>query len=149
MKNPEKSDKKYSAQALEVFDLYTIEMVGKFDKATQQKIENIYQQMNTESAQRLALQSKRVATRKPISHTISTLQRDGYNVTVTDELVQKYDSQLKDKDAYIALLEQQIKDLEKQIKSAANDLDKAALNKQLKEVSDKKGVKLYNRTFVG
>ena len=135
-----KSDKKYAAQALEIFDLYTIEMVGKFNKEIQQKIENVYQKLQTEAGQRLALQAKRVATRKPISHTIATLERDGFKTTVTDELVQKYDAKLKDKDAYIKELEAQIKELEKQLKNAQNDIDKAALNKQLKEVSDKKGV---------
>lgn len=135
-----KSDKKYAAQALEIFDLYTIEMVGKFNKEIQQKIENNYQKLQTEAGQRLALQAKRVATRKPISHTISTLARDGFNVTVTDEIVQKYDAKLKDKDAYIKELENRIKDLESQIKKATSDIEKTALSKELKDVADKKGV---------
>lgn len=135
-----KSNKKYSAQALEIFDLYTIEMVGKFNTDIRQKIENIYQKLQTEAGQRLALQAKRVATRKPISHTISTLARDGFNTTVTDEIVQKYDAKLKDKDAYIKELQQKIKDLESQIQKATSQIEKTALSKELKEVSDKKGV---------
>ena len=135
-----KSDKKYAAQALEIFDLYTIEMVGKFNKNIRQKIENVYQKLQTEAGQRLALQAKRVATRKPISHTISTLARDGFNVTVTDDIVQKYDAKLKDKDAYIKELEARINELETQIKKAQSEIEKTALSKELKEVADKKGV---------
>lgn len=134
------SKKPYAQQALRIFDLYTIEMVGKFNPDIAQKIENNYQKTASGAGQTLALQAQRVAERKPISDTISTLKNDGFNVTVTDEIVQLYDSKLKDKEAYIKELEQQIKDLEKQLQTAKNDIDKAALNKQLKEVSDKKGV---------
>lgn len=134
------SKKPYAQQALRIFDLYTIEMVGKFNPNIAQKIENNYQKTASGAGQTLALQAQRVAERKPISDTISTLKNDGFNVTVTDEIVQLYDSKLKDKEAYIKELEQQIKDLEKQLQTAKNDIDKAALNKQLKEVSDKKGV---------
>ena len=134
------SKKPYAQQALRIFDLYTIEMVGKFNPDIAQKIENNYQKTASGAGQTLALQAQRVAERKPISDTISTLKNDGFNVTVTDEIVQIYDSKLKDKEAYIKELEQQIKDLEKQLQTTKNDIDKAALNKQLKEVSDKKGV---------
>lgn len=134
------SKKPYAQQALRIFDLYTIEMVGKFNPDIAQKIENNYQKTASGAGQTLALQAQRVAERKPISDTISTLKNDGFNVTVTDEIVQLYDSKLKDKEAYIKELEQQIKDLEKQLQTAKNDIDKTALNKQLKEVSDKKGV---------
>ena len=134
------SKKPYAAQALRIFDLYTIEMVGKFNPDIAQKIENNYQKTASGAGQTLALQAQRVAERKPISDTISTLKNDGFNVTVTDEIVQLYDSKLKDKEAYIKELEHQIKDLEKQLQTAKKDIDKAALNKQLKEVSDKKGV---------
>lgn len=134
------SKKPYAQQALRIFDLYTIEMVGKFNPDIAQKIENNYQKTASGAGQTLALQAQRVAERKPISDTISTLKDDGFNVTVTDEIVQLYDSKLKDKEAYIKELEQQIKELEKQLQTAKNDIDKAALNKQLKEVSDKKGV---------
>ena len=134
------SKKPYAQQALRIFDLYTIEMVGKFKPDVAQKIENNYQKTASGAGQTMALQAQRVAERKPISDIISTLKNDGFNVTVTDEIVQLYDSKLKNKEAYIKELEQQIKDLEKQLQTAKNDIDKAALNKQLKEVSDKKGV---------
>ena len=134
------SNKPYARQALTIFDLYAVEMVGKFNKDIQQKIENIYQNELTGAGGLLAMQAKRVANRKPISHTIATLKRDGFETTVTDELVQQYDAKLKDKDAYIKELEQQIKDLENKLKQAKNDIDKAAMSKELKDLADKKGV---------
>ena len=136
----EKSKKPYAKQALEIFDLYAIEMVGKFNKENAQKIENVYQQETSKSGQKLALQAQRVAVRKPISDAISTLTRDGFKITVSDELVQQYDAKLKDKESYIKELEKQIKDLEAQLRNATNEVDKTALNKQLKDVADKKGV---------
>ena len=137
-KDLENSTEPYAKQALEIFDFYTIEMQGKFNAEIRQKIENQYQKLQTEAGQRLYLQSVRVAERKPISSAISTLQKDGFNVTLTDKMVLKYDAKLKDKDAYIKELESRISDLEKQIKQAKTEIEKAALSKELKDVADKK-----------
>lgn len=128
----------YSAQALIVFDLYTMEMKGKFSKETQTKIENNNRQTTTESAQKLALQARRVAERKPITNTINTLAKDGLKATVTDEIIQQYDSKLKDKEAYIKELTDKITSLEKQLKETTNKLEQVTLLQEIKEVSDTK-----------
>lgn len=128
----------YSDQALLIFDLYTLEMIGKFSPEIQNKIKAYNRRELTKSAQKLALQSKRVANKKPITHTLKQFSREGYKASISDEQIQKYDKKLKEKDAYIAELSNQIAELEKRIKETENELERQILLKEVKEVSDHK-----------
>ena len=139
IRNEIKSDKNfYSDQALLIFDLYTLEMKGKFSQEIQNKIEAFNRRELTKSAQRLALQAKRVANRKPITNTLRQFAHEGWTAKITDEQLQELDKKLKDKDAYIAELSDKIAELEEQIKTTANELERQALLREVKEVSDQK-----------
>ena len=139
IRNEIKSDKNfYSDQALLIFDLYTLEMKGKFSQEIQNKIEAFNRRELTKSAQRLALQAKRVANRKPITHTLKQFAHEGWTAKITDEQLQELDKKLKDKEAYIAELSDKIAELEEQIKTTANELERQALLREVKEVSDQK-----------
>lgn len=139
IRNDIKSDRHfYSDQALLVFDLYTLEMKGKFSKEIQDKIENYNRRELTKSAQKLALQSKRVANKKPITNLVNSLAQQDIKVTVTQELLEEYDSKLKDKDAYIKELSDKLVELENRIKESDNKIEQLELMKEAKEVADAK-----------
>lgn len=128
----------YSDQALLIFDLYTLEMKGKFSQEIQNKIEAYNRRELTKSAQKLALQSRRVAERKPVTNVLNQFAKEGYKATVSDEQIQEYDKKLKDKDAYIKELSDRIDELEKQIKATENELEKQSLLREAREVSNHK-----------
>ena len=139
IRNEIKSNKSfYSDQALLIFDLYTLEMKGKFSQEIQNKIEAYNRRELTKSAQKLALQSRRVAERKPVTNVLNQFAKEGYKATVSDEQIQEYDKKLKDKDAYIKELSDRIDELEKQIKATENELEKQSLLREAREVSNHK-----------
>lgn len=128
----------YSDQALLVFDLYTLEMIGKFSPEIQNKINAYNRRELTKSAQKLALQAKRVANKKPVNNIIRQLENAGYKVNIPDSILKEYDKKLSDKDARIKELSDQIFNLEKQIKESSFELEKQDLLREVKEVSDEK-----------
>lgn len=139
VRNDIKNDKSfYADQALMVFDLYTLEMKGKFSQETQDKIEANNRRSLTISAQKLALQAKRVANRTPITNELNAFNSAGYNAKVSDEQLQAYDEKLKNKDAYIKELSDKIATLEQQLKENKNVLDQADIIAELKQTSEHK-----------
>lgn len=111
-----RNDKFYADQMLLVFDLYTHEMMGKFSPEIQAKIENYNRRELTKSAQKLALQSQRVAERKGVTNAVNSLAKQKIKVTVDDAVLQKYILDNKTKDQRIAELKQKIKELDAKIR---------------------------------
>lgn len=139
VRNDIKNDKNfYSDQALLVFDLYTLEMKGKFSQETQNKIEANNRRSLTISAQKLALQAKRVANRTPVTEALNEFNKKGYNAKITDEQLQEYDQKLKNKDAYIKELSDKIASLEQQLKESKNVLEQSQITEELKQTSEQK-----------
>ena len=128
----------YSDQALLIFDLYTLEMIGKFSPEIQNKIKAYNRRELTKSAQKLALQSKRVANKKPVNNIIRQLESAGYKVNIPESVIGDYDAKLKDKDARIKELSDRIAELEQEIKESKNQLEQQALLQEVKEASDEK-----------
>lgn len=131
----------YTEQALLIFDraLFTYaEDSSRFDAETQEKIKNQARQKQTISAQWQGLQSRRFADKTSLTEVKNQFAEQGIDVSVSDDMVAKYVPEIKNKKEFVEQIDKNISELEQKIETANDDLEKAALNKQLKDETDKR-----------
>lgn len=131
----------YTEQALLIFDraLFTYaEDSSRFDAETQEKIKNQARQKQTISAQWQGLQSRRFADKTSLTEVKNKFAEQGIDVSISDEMIAKYVPEMKNKKEFVAQIDKNISEIEQKIEKANDDLEKAALNKQLKDETDKR-----------
>ena len=141
--NIAKTDAPYTQQALVIFDraLFTYaEDSSRFDDATQEKIKNQARQTQTISAQWQGLQSRRFADKTSLTEIKNKFAEDGYDVSVSNEMVTNYVPEMKNKEKFVKQIDEDIAKIESQIDGAKDSVEKAALNKELKDVTEKRMV---------
>ena len=141
--NIAKTDAPYTQQALVIFDraLFTYaEDSSRFDEATQEKIKNQARQTQTISAQWQGLQSRRLADKTSLTEIKNKFAEDGYDISVSNETVTNYVPEMKNKEKFIKQIDEDIAKIESQIDDAKDSVEKAALNKELKDVTEKRMV---------
>lgn len=129
--------------ALILFDYYTVNYIGSFNKETQTKILNNTRMAQTQAAQRQGIQSKRVKDNKPATDLKNTLENQGYDVVLTEEDVIEIlgEDAVVDKDAEIKRLEADIQKLKDFILNDIKNNHKMAQQedeRQLKLLTDRK-----------
>lgn len=137
------SNNKAARQALTLFNYYTLEFIGRFNKETQLEIQNYNRKRQTAAAQEQAMQSKRVRDRKPATSVMAVLETLDLTVDVTEEMVWEIvgEDDLIDKNAKIKELSEQIKRLEADLYTAQKENDELAqlvLEKEYKKACDMK-----------
>lgn len=141
--NIAKTDAPYTQQALVIFDraLFTYaEDSSRFDEATQEKIKNQARQTQTISAQWQGLQSRRFADKTSLTEIKNKFAEDGYDISVSNETVTNYVPEMKNKENFIKQIDEDIAKIESQIDDAKDSVEKAALNKELKDATEKRMV---------
>ena len=141
--NIAKTDAPYTQQALVIFDraLFTYaEDSSRFDDATQEKIKNQARQTQTISAQWQGLQSRRFADKTSLTEIKNKFAEDGYDVSVSNETVTNYVPEMKNKEKFVKQIDEDIAKIESQIDNAKDFVEKAALNKELKDATEKRMV---------
>lgn len=141
--NIAKTDAPYTQQALVIFDraLFTYaEDSSRFDEATQEKIKNQARQTQTISAQWQGLQSRRLADKTSLTEIKNKFAEDGYDISVSNETVTNYVPEMKNKEKFIKQIDEDIAKIESQIDDAKDSVEKAALNKELKDATEKRMV---------
>ena len=141
--NIAKTDAPYTQQALVIFDraLFTYaEDSSRFDDATQEKIKNQARQTQTISAQWQGLQSRRFADKTSLTEIKNKFAEDGYDVSVSNETVTNYVPEMKNKEKFVKQIDEDIAKIESQIDDAKDSVEKAALNKELKDATEKRMV---------
>ena len=141
--NIAKTDAPYTQQALVIFDraLFTYaEDSSRFDEATQEKIKNQARQTQTISAQWQGLQSRRFADKTSLTEIKNKFAEDGYDVSVSNETVTNYVPEMKNKEKFVKQIDEDIAKIESQIDNAKDFVEKAALNKELKDATEKRMV---------
>ena len=141
--NIAKTDAPYTQQALVIFDraLFTYaEDSSRFDEATQEKIKNQARQTQTISAQWQGLQSRRFADKTSLTEIKNKFAEDGYDISVPNETVTNYVPEMKNKENFIKQIDEDIAKIESQIDDAKDSVEKAALNKELKDATEKRMV---------
>ena len=141
--NIAKTDAPYTQQALVIFDraLFTYaEDSSRFDEATQEKIKNQARQTQTISAQWQGLQSRRFADKTSLTEIKNKFAEDGYDISVSNETVTNYVPEMKNKENFIKQIDEDIAKIESQINDAKDSVEKAALNKELKDATEKRMV---------
>ena len=141
--NIAKTDAPYTQQALVIFDraLFTYaEDSSRFDEATQEKIKNQARQTQTISAQWQGLQSRRLANKTSLTEIKNKFAEDGYDISVSNETVTNYVPEMKNKEKFIKQIDEDIAKIESQIDDAKDSVEKAALNKELKDATEKRMV---------
>lgn len=131
----------YTDQALIIFDraLFTYaEDASRFDEATQEKIKNQARRTQTISAQWQGLQSRRLADKTSLTEIKNNFAEHGIDVSVSDDMVKQYVPEMANKKDFIKKIDENISKIEQQIENAPDYLDKAALNKQLRDETDKR-----------
>ena len=138
-----KIDAPYTQQALVIFDraLFTYaEDSSRFDEATQEKIKNQARQTQTISAQWQGLQSRRFADKTSLTEIKNKFAEDGYDVSVSNETVTNYVPEMKNKEKFVKQIDEDIAKIESQIDNTKDFVEKAALNKELKDATEKRMV---------
>lgn len=141
--NIAKTDAPYTQQALVIFDraLFTYaEDSSRFDEATQEKIKNQARQTQTISAQWQGLQSRRLADKTSLTEIKNKFAEDGYDISISNETVTNYVPEMKNKEKFIKQIDEDIAKIESQIDDAKDSVEKAALNKELKDATEKRMV---------
>ena len=141
--NIAKTDAPYTQQALVIFDraLFTYaEDSSRFDETTQEKIKNQARQTQTISAQWQGLQSRRFADKTSLTEIKNKFAEDGYDISVSNETVTNYVPEMKNKENFIKQIDEDIAKIESQIDDAKDSIEKAALNKELKDATEKRMV---------
>lgn len=141
--NIAKTDAPYTQQALVIFDraLFTYaEDSSRFDEATQEKIKNQARQTQTISAQWQGLQSRRFADKTSLTEVKNKFAEDGYDISISNETVTNYVPEMKNKENFIKQIDEDIAKIESQIDDAKDSVEKAALNKELKDATEKRMV---------
>lgn len=139
--NIAKTDAPYTQQALVIFDraLFTYaEDSSRFDEATQEKIKNQARQTQTISAQWQGLQSRRFADKTSLTEIKNKFAEDGYDISVSNETVTNYVPEMKNKEKFVKQIDEDIAKIESQIDDAKDSVEKAALNKELKDATEKR-----------
>lgn len=137
------SNNKAARQALTLFNYYTLEFMGRFNKETQLEIQNYNRKRQTAAAQEQAMQSKRVRDRKPATSVVAVLGTMDLSVDVTEDMVWEIlgEDNMIDKDAKIKELSEQIKQLEMDLynaKQTGDELGQVVIEKEYKAACDMK-----------
>ena len=135
------SNQPYTNQALLIFDdaLFTyVDDGSRFDKSTQEAIKNQARRSLTISAQKQGLQSRRLADKTSLTEVKNKFAEEGITVKISDDMVSKYVPETKNKKEAVKQIDENIAKIEQQIKKANDDIERAALNKELKDQTDKR-----------
>lgn len=116
----------------------------RFSEESALEIQNTVRLSETLAAQKIGMKSAALSEQAPISEFKQKLQENGFDVSVSDDVVSRYVPELKDKKQFEKDINEQITSLEKQIDDG-DYLDQAELNGNLKNLYDKKHV-LLNET---
>ena len=128
------SDNKFAGEALNLFD-EVVQNTAFEDSDFTTYVNNFYEKQVSLAGQKLSRHAKYVAEYKPVSNLITTLKDQNYHGIVTDEMLEKYDPRLKEKDKMIAELTQQITELKDQVKQSFEiDEEIVKLQEQLDSV---------------
>lgn len=130
------SDNKFAGEALNLFD-EVVQNTAFEDSDFTTYVNNFYEKQVSLAGQKLSRHAKYVAEYKPVSNLITTLKDQNYQGIVTDEMLEKYDPRLKEKDKMIAELTDQISQLKEEIRrSFENEEAVAALSSALVRMED-------------
>lgn len=113
----------------------------RFSEDTRNEILSLLQAEASLNGQQLSAISKTLSDKTSFSELKQRFEKDGYSVSVSDEMVQRYVPETKDKKSFEKEIDEQISDISDKIENG-DDLDKAELNQELRKLLDKKYVVL-------
>ena len=114
---------------------------SRFSEDTRNEILSLLQAEASFNGQQLSAISKTLSDKTSFSELKQRFEKDGYSVSVSDEMVQRYVPETKDKKSFEKEIDEQISDISDKIENG-DDLDKAELNQELRKLLDKKYVVL-------
>ena len=114
---------------------------SRFSEDTRNEILSLLQAEASLNGQQLSAISKTLSDKTSFSELKQRFEKDGYSVSVSDEMVQRYVPETKDKKSFEKEIDEQISDISDKIENG-DDLDKAELNQELRKLLDKKYVVL-------
>ena len=114
---------------------------SRFSEDTRNEILSLLQAEASLNGQQLSAISKTLSDKTSFSELKQRFEKDGYSVSVSDEMVQRYVPETKDKKSFEKEIDEQINDISDKIENGDN-LDKAELNQELRKLLDKKYVVL-------
>ena len=114
---------------------------SRFSEDTRNEILSLLQAEASLNGQQLSAISKTLSDKTSFSELKQRFEKDGYSVSVSDEMVQRYVPETKDKKSFEKEIDKQINDISDKIENGDN-LDKAELNQELRKLLDKKYVVL-------
>ena len=114
---------------------------SRFSEDTRNEILSLLQAEASLNGQQLSAISKTLSDKTSFSELKQRFEKDGYSVSVSDEMVQRYVPETKDKKSFEKEIDEQISDISDKIENGDN-LDKAELNQELRKLLDKKYVVL-------
>ena len=114
---------------------------SRFSEDTRNEILSLLQAEASLNGQQLSAISKTLSDKTSFSELKQRFEKDGYSVSVSDEMVQRYVPETKDKKSFEKEINEQISDISDKIENGDN-LDKAELNQELRKLLDKKYVVL-------
>lgn len=114
---------------------------SRFSEDTRNEILSLLQAEASLNGQQLSAISKTLSDKTSFSELKQRFEKDGYSVSVSDEMVQRYVPETKDKKSFEKEIDKQINDISDKIENG-DDLDKAELNQELRKLLDKKYVVL-------
>jgi DNA-binding transcriptional ArsR family regulator len=112
---------------------------SRFSEDTRNEILSLLQAEASLTGQQLSAISKTLSDKESFSELKQRFEKDGYSVSVSDEMVQRYVPETKDKKSFEKEIDKQINDISDKIENGDN-LDKAELNQELSKLLDKKYV---------
>lgn len=112
---------------------------SRFSEDTRNEILSLLQAEASLNGQQLSAISKTLSDKTSFSELKQRFEKDGYSVSVSDEMVQRYVPETKDKKSFEKEIDKQINDISDKIENGDN-LDKAELNQELRKLLDKKYV---------
>lgn len=112
---------------------------SRFSEDTRNEILSLLQAEASLNGQQLSAISKTLSDKTSFSELKQRFEKDGYSVSVSDEMVQRYVPETKDKKSFEKEIDEQISDISDKIENGDN-LDKAELNQELRKLLDKKYV---------
>lgn len=114
---------------------------SRFSEDTRNEILSLLQAEASLNGQQLSAISKTLSDKTSFSELKQRFEKDGYSISVSDEMVQRYVPETKDKKSFEKEIDKQINDISDKIENG-DDLDKAELNQELRKLLDKKYVVL-------
>ena len=133
-KNPDEN----AQRALILFDDYAFRYKYLFNEDVRFDINRNYEKAKSLAGTSLAFQSALVKEHTPVSDMVNDLREGGLKVDLSDDVLAEYDAKLKNREAYIQELTNQMEKLKEEIRNADNEVDKKLAGEELRKVSEKK-----------